>query len=317
MKTAQWQEYAWKQQVTLNTLMQAAWALVLSRYSGQADVVFGTVVAGRPPELAGVERMIGLFINTMPVRVQVRDEEEVGVWLTRLQKQQIEQRSYEYCPLVQVQGWSEIPREYPVGQAHRLLFESLLVFENYPVGSGLAPALAGLEVEVEAVQVVEQTNYPLTIIVGPGADRNRRSDPKGRPQPLHLQVSYDRQRFEPATIKRLLLHLQNCLQQLAADPRQQLAEVSLLTELEREQQLVQWNAIKSPSEPSWCLHQLIEQQVVRTPEAIAVVFDAVGSTSHLTYQQLNAQANQLAHRLLGEGIGPDVLVGVYMERSLR
>src|SRR5262249_55553363 len=81
--TARWQNYARKQRVTLNTLVQAAWALVLSRYSGQADVIFGAVVAGRPPELAGVEQMIGLFTNTVPVRVHVQDEEEVGTWLTR------------------------------------------------------------------------------------------------------------------------------------------------------------------------------------------------------------------------------------------
>src|SRR5947207_1193596 len=129
--TARWQEYARQQHVTLNVLVQAAWALVLSRYSGQPDVVFGTVVAGRPPELAGVERMIGMFINTVPVRVQVHDDDEVGAWLARLQEQQIEQQSYEYSPLVQIHGWCDIPREHP-------LFESLLIFDNYPIQAALS-----------------------------------------------------------------------------------------------------------------------------------------------------------------------------------
>src|SRR5262249_13528512 len=112
--TAQWQEYTQKLRMTFSTLVQAAWALILSRYSRQADVVFGNVVAGRPPELAGVEDMVGLFINTVPVRVQVKDEAEVESWLMQLQEQQLEQYPYDYSSLVQVQGWSEVPRDHPL-----------------------------------------------------------------------------------------------------------------------------------------------------------------------------------------------------------
>src|SRR5581483_3085972 len=134
--TAGLQRLAREQQVTLNTLVQGAWALLLARYSGQDDVVFGATVSGRPAGLAGVEEMVGLFINTLPVRVQVCAEQRLIPWLQQLQEQQAEARQYEYSPLTQVQGWSEVPRGQP-------LFESLLVFENYPISASTAQAQQG------------------------------------------------------------------------------------------------------------------------------------------------------------------------------
>ena len=124
-ETAALQALAQQHHLSLNTLVQGAWAILLSRYSGQEDVVFGATVAGRPTDLAGIESMIGLFINTLPVRVQVTPAALLLPWLQELQSQQVEARQYEYSPLVQVQGWSDVPRGLP-------LFESLLVFENYP-----------------------------------------------------------------------------------------------------------------------------------------------------------------------------------------
>src|SRR5205814_5498078 len=115
-----------REQLTLNTMVQAAWSLLLSRYSGQDDVVFGVTVSGRPAALAGVESMVGLFINTLPMRVHVRGDGPLRAWLKAIQGQQVEQRQYEFSPLVQVQGWSAVPTGEP-------LFRSLLVFENYPV----------------------------------------------------------------------------------------------------------------------------------------------------------------------------------------
>ncbi|TMC21726.1 MAG: amino acid adenylation domain-containing protein [Chloroflexi bacterium] len=272
--TANCQRYASREHVTVSTLVQAAWALVLARYSGQTDVIFGMVVAGRPPELAGIERMIGLFINTVPVRVQMNGEEEAGVWLARLQEQQIEQRSYEYSSLVQVQGWSEIPRAHP-------LFESLLAFENYPVPVTLSAEGKHVDVAtklapVEGVHVIEHTNYPLTIVVAPAA----KSEPGAS---MGLLASYDRQRFERATIQRLLGHLQNCLQQLVADPQQRLATISLLTKAEREQSLVQWNATRTDYPRQVCVHQLFEQRARQTPDCVALVFE----DEALTYAELN------------------------------
>jgi non-ribosomal peptide synthetase component F len=113
--------------------------LLLSRYSGSEDVVFGATVSGRPANLPGVEEMVGMFINTLPVRVQMKSEEAVGKYLQRLQEQQMEVRQYEYSPLVAVQGWSE------VGRGVRL-FDTIMVFENYPVGEALRARSGGLDV---------------------------------------------------------------------------------------------------------------------------------------------------------------------------
>ena len=172
--TAELQQLARTHQVTLNTVVQGAWALLLSRYSGSEDVVFGATVSGRPASLPGVEEMVGLFINTLPVRVEVKSEEGVDEYLRRLQEQQVEVRQYEYSPLVEVQRWSEVPKGTP-------LFESLMVFENYPVGKALGEQSVGLE--VRDVKSAESNNYPLSVIVAPG-------------QELILQFVHNSERYE-------------------------------------------------------------------------------------------------------------------------
>ena len=174
--------------MTLNTLVQGAWALVLSCYSGQDDVVFGAVVSGRPAELRGADAMIGLFINTLPVRVRLHGEDRLLDWLKELQVRQAEARQYEYSPLVEIQGWSEVPRGQP-------LFESLLAFENYPVDQELWQR-SGLF--VEEVSFHERINYPLGLTVSP-KDK------------LLLKAFYDARRFRDDTIDRLLGHLATVL----------------------------------------------------------------------------------------------------------
>src|SRR6185369_14592999 len=149
-------EFCRQHQVTLNTVIQGVWGLLLARQSGRRDVVFGSVVSGRPVELSGAEKMVGLFINTLPVRVQLREDEEAWRWLKRLQDEQTEARQYEYSPLVEVQRWAGVPGG--VG-----LFDSVIVFENYPVGGGEGAVRREVGVELEEVATVERTNYPLTL----------------------------------------------------------------------------------------------------------------------------------------------------------
>src|SRR5207244_2771487 len=120
------QAFARQHRLTLNTIVQGVWALLLSRYSGESEVMFGVVVSGRPSALPGVEAMVGLFINTLPMRVRVSYQAELADWLQALQSQQVEMSQYEYSPLIQVQGWSEVPRGLP-------LFTSIFAFENYPI----------------------------------------------------------------------------------------------------------------------------------------------------------------------------------------
>jgi hypothetical protein len=288
--TAALQSLARQHQLTVNTLVQGAWAILLSRYSRQEDVVFGATVSGRPADLAGMESMVGLFINTLPIRVQASPEAFLLDWLKQLQAQQIEFRQYEYSSLVQVQGWSDVPRGVP-------LFESIVVFENYPVDASLQKQ--GGSLEFRNVRSVERTNYPLTLVALPGAQ-------------LSLQLSYDCRSFDAATIIRMLRHLQTLLEGIVANPGQRLKNLPLLTQQERHTLLVEWNNTQTDYPYDKCIQQLFEAQVQQTPDAVAVVFQ----DQQLTYHELNSRANQLAHYLRCVGVEPDSLVGICVERSL-
>src|SRR5829696_1421980 len=291
--TGRLQSLARKHGLTLNTILAGAWALLLNRYSQEETVVFGATVAGRPPSLPGVETMIGLFITTLPVRVRIDEEAELLTWLTGLQAEQVVLRDYEYSPLVEVQSWSEVGRGRP-------LFESLLVFENYPLDA--AALKENLSLHLKDVRSFDRTNYPLTVVAIPAEE-------------LFLQALYDRRRFTDNSIERLLGHLRTLLESIAAQtsaPSQTLAELELLTSRDREQVLVEWNNTARDYPRDLCLHEIFEAQVERTPDRIA----AVHTGEELTYRELNARANKLARYLRKLGVGPESCVGVLMERSL-
>ncbi len=308
--------------LTLNTLVQGAWALLLSRYSDRDDVLFGATVAGRPPELPGVETMVGLFINTVPVRVRVPPATRLLDWLTQLQEQQAEVRQYEYTPLVQIQGWSAVPRGVP-------LFESIVVFENYPVASAIEEQQGDLDLAIHGVQGQGMTNYPLAVVAAPDVA-------------LAVRLAYDSGRFDSAAITRMLGHLQTLIMGMASDPARRLIELPMLTAAEQHQLLVAWNGAQADYPQDRCIHDLFAAQAARTPDTIALVYatndepirvqgsgfrvqeGAVPTPdprplnpepSYLTYRELDERANQLAHHLRERGVGPDVLVGLCMERS--
>ncbi|HEX9942587.1 MAG TPA: condensation domain-containing protein, partial [Thermoanaerobaculia bacterium] len=269
--------WARKNRLTLSTVLRGAWALVLSRYSGEDDLVFGLTVSGRPSSIPGVEAMLGCFINTLPVRVRVPGGERVEPWLQGLQADQEELRRYEHSPLVDVLGWSEIPRPTP-------LFESIFVFEGF--------------MDTPHKGVFQRTNYPLALIVGP--DRE-----------IVLRVDYERERFEPATIGRLLGHLQAALAAFMEVPERRLQEIEILAEAER-LELDAWNRthVAYPL-GSGLLHELIARQVERTPDAVAVTFEG----DSVTYRELDERAGRLAGHLRRLGVSPEVRVGICAERS--
>src|SRR6185295_13417022 len=228
-----------RHELTLNTVTQGVWGLVLSRYAGVNDVVFGATVSGRPPALPHVESLVGLFINTLPVRMRVSANESLVSLLKKLQRQQLEMREYEYSPLVQVQSWSEVPRGP--------LFESIVVFENYPVDASLNNGKSS--VKVEAVEVTGTTNYPLTVTIKPGAE-------------LGVHVSYDCDRFDTATIRRLLDHVGTLLTEFAiSDFERPVSSVSMLTDEEQYTLLVEANDTAVSYPPAGGLHRLFEAQV--------------------------------------------------------
>jgi amino acid adenylation domain-containing protein/non-ribosomal peptide synthase protein (TIGR01720 family) len=288
--TAAIQSFAKKHQLTLNTLIQGLWALILGCYSGENDVVFGATSSGRPVNWLGAESAIGLFINTLPVRVKLSSEITLVSWLKQIQAEQIEARQYEYSPLFEIQQWSEIPK----GTS---LFESIIVFENYPIDISLQEWIASLK--IGNIKLFEKTNYPLTIAVENKAN-------------LSIKILCDRYRFEKDAIARLLQHWQTLLKRVITNPELHLQEISLLSEEEEKTLLVDWNDTQVDYPQEKCIHQRFEEQAEKTPDAIALVFENL----HLTYRELNDRAERLAHYLQSLGIKPDVIVGICMERSL-
>ncbi|WJO19941.1 non-ribosomal peptide synthetase [Pseudomonas soli] len=273
-------EFARDQRITLNTLVQAAWLLLLQRYTGQACVTFGATVAGRPAELAGVEEQLGLFINTLPVVASPRPEQTVGDWVQHVQGLNLALREHEHTPLYEIQRWA--------GWSGEALFDNILVFENYPVSEALQQG-APQGLVFGEVASLEQTNYPLTLVAQVG-------------EKLSASFKFDRASYAESAVGQIAAHFVELLEGLADSSQRALGELVLST--------APLQVIDSyPS--SACAHALIEQQAARTPEAIAVTF----AGQALSYDQLNRRANRLAHKLRAQGVGPDVLVGIAVERG--
>ena len=293
-QTTELQKFARQNKLTMNTLVQGAWALLLSRYSGESDVAFGTAVSGRPPELEGSETIVGLLLNTLIVRTEARAEMRLLDWLKGLQEQQVKARQYEYAPLVQVQGWSEIARGIP-------LFESLLVFDNAPmnIAEPQPEKQRQGKLEIEKFEAIDQTNLPLSVEIKAG-------------QRLALYMRYDCGWFDQATIARMLDHFKAVLADMVARPESKLGELSVLADEERRKILIEWNATKREYQLDQSAHEAFEAQVARTPQAIAVTFE----NRSLTYDQLNRQANRLAGVLVDEGVGPDTVVALLDRRGI-
>ena len=243
------QKLAQTHRMTLNTIIQGAWAILLSRYSGDSDVLFGATVSGRPSELSGVEDMVGMFINTLPVRVQIDPETKLVPWLKTLQTQFLELRQYEYSSLANIQNWSEVSR----GEA---LFDTIVVFENYPADSSAIPNEHHV-MEVRHIRYLEKSNYPLSLIVIP-----HRS--------LKLRVIYDRNHYDDEVIIRLTGHLQHLLESIARNFDQSIDRIPLLSNPEQHKLLIEWNRTRVDYPQDFLIHQLFEDHAKATPDKIAV-----------------------------------------------
>ncbi|MGW7535471.1 non-ribosomal peptide synthase/polyketide synthase [Amycolatopsis sp. NPDC054798] len=275
-------DFARRAGLTLNTVLQGAWALVLARLSGERDVCFGTTVSGRPVDLPGADDITGIFINTLPVRVAVTGA-DVTEWLAGLQAAQVESRRYGHLPLTKLQAWSGCGGS---------LFDSIVVFENYPIDKASTRGL-----RLRDVDAAETTNYPISVVASPG-------------EQLTLDVGYDPDLFDAQTAERITRQLTAVLDAFGADPHRSLEDIDLLTEAERHQVLVEWNDTVQPL-PDDDLTGLFAAQVRRAPEAVAVAGDGIS----LSYVELDRRADRLARYLVSLGAGPETLVGVLMDRS--
>ncbi|MEV6827024.1 non-ribosomal peptide synthase/polyketide synthase [Amycolatopsis sp. NPDC051102] len=280
--------FARRERLTLNAVVQGAWALLLARHSGEDDVCFGATVSGRPAGLAGVDDITGIFINTLPVRVTADPAAPVAGWLRDLQAAQAESRRFEHVPLTAVQAWSGVG-------GGRNLFDSLVVFENYPV---TADDVAGHGVRLRDLQAMETTNYPLSVVAAPG--------PR-----LSLGLGYDPALFDEATVERLAGQLEHLLDAIAGDPARPLRAFDVLTGAERDQVLVAFNDTRHEVPPV-TLTELIEAQAARTPDAVAVV----SREEQLTFAELDTRADRLARLLAARGAGPERIVALALGRSV-
>lgn len=276
-----------RHQLTISTLLQGAWGLLLGRTHHTKNILFGATSSGRPAELLGSENMVGLFINTIPVRVTLKSE-DVLTWLVDLQAKQVEAREYALPSLVDIQGWSEVPRGTN-------LFESIVVIENYPINQNTTDDTAPWR--ITEVDGSEETHYPITLVCTPG-------------ETTQLKIMYQTDRFARKTVEDILMRLELVLEQMVNAPEQRLDQISILSKAETKLMIDDWNSTSVVSE-SKMIHQWFEEQVKRTPHQIAVTW---GSDT-LTYKELNQQSNQLAHHLIASGITAEKMVAVLLPRS--
>ncbi|MFG2091540.1 amino acid adenylation domain-containing protein [Spirillospora sp. NPDC048824] len=274
------------QGVTLNTVLQLAWGTLLGRLTGSTDVVFGAAVSGRPPELPGVEQMIGLFINTLPIRVRVRPADTVADALIRLQDEQAALMPHHHL------GLADIQRLNGTGT----LFDTMTVLENYPFDPDAAGAdLGGLS--LHDVDGYDASHYPLTFAAVPGRG-------------LSLRIDHRADLFTEDDAQRLMRRFIRILEAVAHRPDLPLGRIDVLDDDEREHVLETWQGPATDRTPGTVTGRFAEQ-LARTPAAPAV--RAGGET--VTYAELDARANRLAHRLIGLGVAADTPVAVLLERS--
>jgi amino acid adenylation domain-containing protein/non-ribosomal peptide synthase protein (TIGR01720 family) len=282
--------------LTVNSLFMGTWAILLHRYSGEEDMVFGATRACRKSSVANADQTIGLFINTVPVRVRLRRDDTVLSVCQAVRRQWLDVRPYEHMPLPRVKALSHVPPTQP-------LFETLLVFENQRLDTvmrSLGGSWAARQVDLH-----ELTNFPITLAAYDGEE-------------LSLKIEFDRRCLDDAAAQRLLGHVRRLLDGVAANSQAAVGDLPFVTDTERRELVETFNmpaqdlaSSRLPRDGGATLHGLFEAEVAQRPGMVALTCEG----QSLTYEQLNAQANRLARQLRGCGVKPDALVGLCLDRS--
>ncbi|MBD2166644.1 amino acid adenylation domain-containing protein [Calothrix membranacea FACHB-236] len=276
---------------TLFMTLLAAFKTLLYRYTGQTDTLVGSPVASR--NAVEVEALIGLFVNVLVLRTNLSEQPSFRELLARVKSTALEAYVHQDLPFDKLVEELQPERDL----SHNPLFQVMFVLQNIPIPT---PQLSDI-----SLSFTEGDNgsskFDLTLFM------------EDREQGLVATLEYNTDLFNADTIHRMLGHFQTLLQGIVSEPDTGIAELPLLTEVEKHQLIVEWNDTKTEYPKNQCIHQLFEQQVERTPDAIALVF----GNQKLTYRELNERANKVAHYLKTLGVKPDVLVGIYMERSLQ
>ncbi len=270
--------------ITINTVIEAAWGILLQKYNNVKDVVYGKVVSGREEKIENVERMLGLFINTIPIRVELKSGESVVELLKRLQEQALKSMEYSYCPLAEIQKRSDLGSE---------LIQSVFAFENYYEEDSWNDQL-GLEIE----SAREQTNYPLSVTV---------YEQEG----LVLNLYYDTQKYVREEAERILKHFEVVIRQLSMNPEEEVDKLEVIGEDEKHLILETFNETKMPYPKGQSVIERFEEIVERYPDRVALEF---GDDS-MTYAELNGFANSIAQSLIERGVQSGDVIGILAHRS--
>ncbi|WP_421726898.1 amino acid adenylation domain-containing protein [Bacillus velezensis] len=280
-----------KHHVTVNTFIQSAWGLLLQRYNNSQDVVFGSVVSGRPAEIPGIESMVGLFINTIPVRITAQPGMTVEQVLKMSQEQALASQAYDTFPLYEIQAQTEQKQQ---------LISHIMVFENYPVEKQMEHMKPNRDaLDIINFHMEEHTHYDFNFIVMPAGE-------------IDIHFVYNSNVYDHASVKRMEEHFMQIIKQMVNSQAIRVQDLDILTGDERSLLIEAFNDTEADYPKEKTLHQLFEEQAQRTPDQTAVVY----GESQLTYRELNERANQLARTLQSEGVQPDQPVGIMAERSL-
>lgn len=282
------QEYG----ITINTIIQSAWGIVLSKYNNARDVVFGSVVSGRPSDIEGVEKMVGLFINTVPVRIKYAAEDTVGDLLKRVQQNALETEPYHYHSLTDIQSLSGWGRE---------LVDHIMMFENFPLQVEAEHTDKGRKgFTLAKVRVFEQTNYDLSVVVTPG-------------DMIRIKFDYNVNTYANDMIKGLQGHLQHIVSQIISSRKTRITAMELMPHTEKQLLLHELDnaAVAYPENKN--IIDLFTEQVKRTPNKIAVTC----GDETITYEELNRESGKLAALLIEKNVKPDDVVGLLMDRSIQ
>jgi amino acid adenylation domain-containing protein len=286
--TARLTDLARRSGVTLHAVTEAAWSVIVGSLLGTADVVFGTTVAGRNAPISGMDSAVGLFANTIPVRSRWAPEDKITEVAARLQDQRISLLDYDYPGLAEIQGRTGLGN----------LFDSILVFANYPDGAAIGD-IDGPSLRVRGELTSDWSHYPLGVLVLPGDQ-------------LQVKVKFRDDLLDKETVAALAGRLARLLDAVAADPELEMGQVELMGSRERELVVEGWNDTAAPGRPEATLAGLFEAQAARSPDAVAVLCGG----DEVTYRELNDRASRLAGILTGWGAGAGAVVGVAAERSV-
>mgnify|MGYP005834128821 CR=1 FL=1 len=278
--------------VTLNTVFQAIWGILLMGYNNCEDVVFGSVVSGRPAEIPGIENMVGLFINTVPVRVH-NDNYSFSGLLTKMQENALVSEKYSFYPLAEIQSASFLKQG---------LVNHIIAFENYPMEKELKSSNGEISVygfKLRNLKVFEQTNYDFNIIVGIDNE-------------LSVRLSFNSAVFEHSFIRRLEGQFKQIIEQVLKKPDIHVNSIRFITPDEENEQLNVFNDTYAKYPDKSNLHQLFEEQVKKVPQNVALVYE----NNTLTYSELNQRANSLARVLREKGVARETIVAMLVERSV-